>query len=93
MGRQEGLCAWRRGWHGNRLTLLARAAGCWMLQWPIVVLATLAAIIASQALISGAFSIVQQVSRSCSRSRPHWTCLPAVLSIERPALPGCRRCR
>ncbi len=29
--------------------------------WPVVVLATSAAIIASQALITGAFSIVQQV--------------------------------
>lgn len=29
--------------------------------WPVVVLATAAAIIASQALITGAFSIVQQV--------------------------------
>lgn len=30
--------------------------------WPVVVLATAAAIIASQALITGAFSIVQQAS-------------------------------
>ncbi|GAB4823867.1 hypothetical protein N2152v2_010913 [Parachlorella kessleri] len=36
------------------------------LKWPMVVLATCAAIIASQALISGAFSIVQQaVAMSC----------------------------
>lgn len=35
------------------------------LLWPMVVIATLAAIIASQALITGSFSIVQQVRAAC----------------------------
>lgn len=38
--------------------------------WPVVVLATAAAIIASQALISGAFSIVQQVGRALPHCCP-----------------------
>lgn len=37
--------------------------------WPVVVLATAATIIASQALISGAFSIVQQVRVMCALPR------------------------
>ena len=53
--------------------------------WPVVVLATAAAIIASQALITGAFSIVQQASLADNCSCTQIPCLCRLCST------GCAR--